>query len=217
MDGPMTVLDHIAAAGVLPVVVLDDPTAAAPLGAALAAGGLRCVEVTFRTTAAEEAIALLAADRDLVVGGGTIIEPAQVDRAVDAGARFVVSPGFDRRVVDRCRALGVAVVPGLATATEAMAAIRAGLDAVKLFPAGALGGLAMVRALAGPFPRLRFLPTGGIGEQDVAGYLAHPAVLAVGGSWVADRSLVREGRFDEIERRARTAADLVGAARRAAR
>jgi 2-dehydro-3-deoxyphosphogluconate aldolase / (4S)-4-hydroxy-2-oxoglutarate aldolase len=216
MDGPMTVLDHIAAAGVLPVVVLDDPAAAGPLGAALCAGGLPCVEVTFRTTAAEQAIAVLAADADILVGGGTIVEPEQVDRAVDAGARFVVSPGFDRRVVERCQALGVPVVPGVATATEVMAAMRAGLDVVKLFPVGALGGLAMVRALGAPFPRVRFLPTGGIGEQDVASYLGHPAVLAVGGSWVAERGLVREGRFDEIERRARTATGLVGAARRVA-
>jgi len=216
MDGPVTVLDHIAAAGVLPVVVLDDPAAAGPLGAALRAGGLPCVEVTFRTTAAEQAIAVLAADADILVGGGTIVEPEQVDRAVDAGARFVVSPGFDRRVVDRCQALGVPVVPGVATATEVMAAMSAGLDVLKLFPVGALGGLAMVRALAAPFPRVRFLPTGGIGEQDVASYLGHPAVLAVGGSWVADRGLVREGRFDEIERRARTATGLVGAARRVA-
>jgi 2-dehydro-3-deoxyphosphogluconate aldolase/(4S)-4-hydroxy-2-oxoglutarate aldolase len=215
MDGAMSVLDRIAAAGVLAVTMIDDPTVAAPLGAALAAGGLPCVEVTFRTAGAEQAIARLAADPDLLAGAGTVVEPSQVDRAVEAGARFVVSPGFDRSVVDRCRVLGVPVVPGLATATEAMAALRAGVNVVKLFPAGPLGGLAMVRALAAPFPGLRFLPTGGIGERDVAGYLAHPAVLAVGGSWVADRALVRERRFDEIERRARAAAAVVRDARQA--
>ena len=209
----MSVLDAIAAGGVLPVVVLDDPAAAPPLGAALAAGGLPCVEVTFRTAAAEEAIGRLVGDPDLVVGAGTIVEPAQVDRAVRAGARFIVSPGFDRGVVNRCRALDVPVVPGMATATEAMAALHAGLEMVKLFPAGPLGGLAMVRALAAPFPGLRFLPTGGIGPQDVAAYLADPAVAAVGGSWVAARTLVREGRFDEVERLAREAAELVATAR----
>ena len=213
MAGSVSVLDRIEAAGVLPVVTLDDPAAAAPLGAALAAGGLPCVEVTFRTAAAEPAIARLAGDPSVIVGAGTVVEPAQVDRAVDAGARFVVSPGFDLRVVERCRARGVAVVPGLATATEAMAALRAGLEVVKLFPAGPLGGLAVVRALAAPFPGLRFVPTGGIGEEDVAGYLADPAVLAVGGSWVAQRALVREGRFDEVERRARAAAGVAAEAR----
>jgi 2-dehydro-3-deoxyphosphogluconate aldolase / (4S)-4-hydroxy-2-oxoglutarate aldolase len=213
MDGPMSALDVIAAAGVLPVVVVDDAAAAAPLGAALAAGGLPCVEVTFRTAAAQDAIARLAAEPGVLVGAGTVVDPRQADRAVEYGARFVVSPGFDRVIVDRCRTLGVPVIPGLATATEAMAALRAGVEVVKLFPAGPLGGLAMVGALAGPFPRLRFLPTGGIGERDVAGYLAHPAVLAVGGSWVAERALVRAGRFAEIERRARSAAALVEAAR----
>jgi 2-dehydro-3-deoxyphosphogluconate aldolase/(4S)-4-hydroxy-2-oxoglutarate aldolase len=216
MDGAMSVLDSIAAAGVLPVVVLDDAAAARPLGAALASGGLPCVEVTFRTAAAEEAIRQLAGDPGLVVGAGTIVEPGQVDRAVRAGARFIVSPGFDRDVVTRCRALDVPLVPGMATATEAMAALRAGVGVVKLFPAGPLGGLAMVRALAAPFPGLRFLPTGGIGPKDVAGYLAHPAVVAVGGSWVADRTLLREGRFEEIERLAREAAELVSTARRIA-
>jgi 2-dehydro-3-deoxyphosphogluconate aldolase / (4S)-4-hydroxy-2-oxoglutarate aldolase len=213
----MNVLDRIADAGVLAVIVLDDAAEAAPLGAALAAGGLPCIEVTFRTQAAEQAIERLAADGDVIVGAGTVVAPAQVDRAVDAGARFVVSPGFDRTVVDRCQALGVPVVPGLATASEAMAALRAGVDVVKLFPAGPLGGLAMVRALAAPFPGLRFLPTGGIGERDVVGYLTEPAVWAVGGSWVAERSLVREHRFDEIESRARAAAMRVSEARQAAR
>jgi 2-dehydro-3-deoxyphosphogluconate aldolase/(4S)-4-hydroxy-2-oxoglutarate aldolase len=212
----VTALDRIAAAGVVAVVTIDDPAAAAPLGAALAAGGLPCVEVTFRTAAAERSIAELTADAGVVVGAGTVVEPSQVDRAAGAGARFIVSPGFDRRVVDRCRVLGVPVVPGLATATEAMAALRAGVDVVKLFPAGPLGGLAMVRALAAPFPGLRFVPTGGIGERDVPAYLAHPAVAAVGGSWVADRALVSERRFDEVERRARAAAVLVREARRGA-
>ena len=209
----MSVIDRITAAGVLPVAVVDDPAAAGLLGAALAAGGLPCVEGTLRTAAAEDAIARLSAEPGMVVGAGTVVDARQADRAVEAGARFVVSPGFDRVIVDRCRTLGVPVIPGVATATEAMAALRSGVEVVKLFPAGPLGGLTMVGALAGPFPRLRFLPTGGIGEQDVAGYLSHPAVVAVGGTWVADRALVRAGRFDEIERRARSAAAIVEAAR----
>jgi 2-dehydro-3-deoxyphosphogluconate aldolase/(4S)-4-hydroxy-2-oxoglutarate aldolase len=202
----MTVLERLGAAGVVPVVVLERADDAAPLGAALARGGLTCVEVTLRTPAAEAAIASLACDPALLVGAGTVLEPAQVDRAVEAGARFVVSPGLDIAVVRRCRRHGVPVLPGVATPTEAMTAIAEGLDAVKLFPAGPLGGPAMAAALRGPFPRLRLLPTGGIGLADVPSYLANPNVLAVGGTWVAPGPLVRERRFEEIAERAAAAA-----------
>jgi 2-dehydro-3-deoxyphosphogluconate aldolase/(4S)-4-hydroxy-2-oxoglutarate aldolase len=202
----MTVLERLGAAGVVPVVVLERADDAAPLGAALARGGLTCVEVTLRTPAAEAAIANLACNPALLVGAGTVLEPAQVDRAVEAGARFVVSPGLDIAVVRRGRMHGVPVLPGVATPTEAMAAIAEGLDAVKLFPAVPLGGPAMAAALRGPFPRLRLLPTGGIGLADVPSYLANPNVLAVGGTWVAPGPLVRERRFEEIAERAAAAA-----------
>jgi 2-dehydro-3-deoxyphosphogluconate aldolase/(4S)-4-hydroxy-2-oxoglutarate aldolase len=158
----------------------------------------------------------MAADPSLLVGAGTVLDAAQAERAVDAGARFVVSPGLDAGVVRRCRSLGVPVLPGVATPTEAMAAMAEGLEAVKLFPALPLGGPAMAAALRGPFPGLRLLPTGGIALADVPAYLGIPTVLAVAGTWVAPPALVREGAFGEIERRAAAAADVVRRAREGA-
>ncbi len=209
----MSAAELIAEHGVVPVVVLDDAESAPALGDALLAGGLPCVEITFRTDAAADAVARLAGDPRLTVGAGTILAPAQVDRAVAAGARFIVSPGFDAGVVHRCRELEVALIPGIATATEAMAALHEGVETVKLFPAQALGGLAMVRALAAPFPRLRFVPTGGIGPAELPDYIRHPAVVAVGGSWIAPRALVNEQRFDEISQLAADAVRIVAGAR----
>jgi 2-dehydro-3-deoxyphosphogluconate aldolase / (4S)-4-hydroxy-2-oxoglutarate aldolase len=209
----MSVLERLGAAGVIPVVVLPRADDAPPLGAALARGGLRCVEVTLRTPAAVAGIASLAADPALLVGAGTVLDPAQVDHAVEAGARFIVSPCLDVAVVRRCRALGVPVLPGIATPTEAMTAMAEGLAAVKLFPAGPLGGPAMAAALGGPFPGLRLVPTGGVGVADVPGYLGAPNVLAVGGSWVAPVPLVRDGDFAEIARLAAAAAEAVAACR----
>jgi 2-dehydro-3-deoxyphosphogluconate aldolase/(4S)-4-hydroxy-2-oxoglutarate aldolase len=209
----MTVLERLGAAGVVPVVVLERADDAAPLGAALASGGLPCAEVTLRTPAAVAAIARLADDPALLVGAGTVLEPAQVDRAVQAGARFIVSPGLDVAVVRRCHSLGVPVLPGVATPTEAMSAMAQTLDTVKLFPAGPLGGPGMAAALAGPFPGLRLVPTGGIGLADVPAYLAAPNVLAVGGTWVAPAALVRARRFDEIAQLAAAAAEAVAACR----
>jgi 2-dehydro-3-deoxyphosphogluconate aldolase/(4S)-4-hydroxy-2-oxoglutarate aldolase len=213
MAGPVNVLERLGAAGVVPVVVLPRADLAPALGAALAHGGLPCVEVTLRTPAAVAGIARLAADPELLVGAGTVLDPAQVDAVVEVGARFVVSPCVNVAVVRRCRALGVPVLPGIATPTEAMAALAEGLDAVKLFPAGPLGGPAMAAALHGPFPDLRLVPTGGIGLADVPLYLGTANVLAVGGSWVAPVALVRDGRFDEIARLAAAAAGAVAACR----
>ena len=209
----MNVLERLGAAGVVPVVVLPRADLAPALGAALARGGLPCVEVTLRTPAALAGIARLAADPALLVGAGTVLDPGQVDDAVEAGARFIVSPCLDVAVVRRCGTLGVPVLPGIATPTEAMTAMAEGLDAVKLFPADPLGGPAMAAALRGPFPGLRLVPTGGIGLADVPLYLGAPNVLAVGGSWVAPVPLVRDGHFDEITRLAAAAAGAVAACR----
>jgi 2-dehydro-3-deoxyphosphogluconate aldolase/(4S)-4-hydroxy-2-oxoglutarate aldolase len=173
---------------------------AGPLADALAAGGARCAEVTFRTQDAERVLKDMAAHGGLAVGVGTVVTPEQAERAVAAGARFVVSPGFDEDVVAKCRELGVPVVPGIATATELMRALKAGLDTVKLFPAEPLGGLRTLRALAAPFPRMRFVPTGAIGASRLATYLTHPAVLAVGGSWMATNDHLRRGDYEEIRR-----------------
>lgn len=190
----------ISAGRILPVVVLEDAGAAAPLAAALTAGGLHSVEVTFRTDAAAAAIQTMSEQPDLLVGAGTVLTPAQVDRAVAAGARFVVSPGFGPRVVAHCQELGVPVFPGVASATEIQMALDAGLDTIKFFPAEQLGGLPMIKALAAPFRAVRFIPTGGVNTGNLADYLAHPAVLAVGGTWMVAPALLAAGRWDEVTR-----------------
>ncbi|WJK40316.1 bifunctional 4-hydroxy-2-oxoglutarate aldolase/2-dehydro-3-deoxy-phosphogluconate aldolase [Solwaraspora sp. WMMA2056] len=204
----------IGAGRIVPVVVLADPTGAAPLAEALAAGGLRTAEVTFRTPAAADAIAAMATRTDLVVGAGTVLTAEQVDRAVDAGARFVVSPGFGPAVVRRCQQRGVPVFPGVASATEIQMALDAGLDTVKFFPAEQLGGIGMVAALAAPFRSVRFIPTGGVTTGNLAGYLAHPAVLAVGGTWMVAPRLLAAGDWAEVTR---LTAAAVAAARAATR
>lgn len=190
----------LAGARVMPVLTVPDPATAGPLADALAAGGARCAEVTFRTPDAEQVLKVMAAHGGLAVGAGTVLTPEQAERAVAAGAAFVVSPGYDEEVVARCRELGVPVVPGVATATELMRALRAGLDTVKLFPAEPLGGLRTLRALAGPFPGMRFVPTGGIDASRLPSYLADPAVLAVGGSWLATPAHLERGEYAEIRR-----------------
>ncbi|GAA1189155.1 2-dehydro-3-deoxyphosphogluconate aldolase/(4S)-4-hydroxy-2-oxoglutarate aldolase [Kitasatospora gansuensis] len=190
----------LAGARVVPVLTVRQPATSGPLAEALAAGGATCAEVTFRTPDAEQVLKTMAAHGGLAVGAGTVLTAEQAERAVAAGARFVVSPGFDEEVVAKCRELGVPVVPGIATATELMRALRAGLDTVKLFPAQAVGGLRALRALAAPFPGVRFMPTGGIGVDLLAGYLAEPSVLAVGGSWMATPAHLENGDWAEIRR-----------------
>ena len=207
------VRDAVLAGRLVPVVVLSEPDRAAPLGEALLAGGLRCAEVTFRTAAAAAAIrAMAAGNPDLIVGAGTVLTVEQVDLAMDAGARFVVSPGFGPAVVRRCVELGIPVFPGATTATEVQMALDAGLDIVKFFPAEAAGGVRMIEALAAPFQAVRFIPTGGIGPDNVARYLAVPSVAAVGGSWMAPPSLVEAADWAGITRLTRDAVAAVTAA-----
>ena len=195
-----SLFDRLAAIRVVPVVVIDDPGHAGPLADALVSGGLPCAEVTFRTPAAEAAIRALATRTDILVGAGTVVTADHVDRAVAAGARFLVSPGFGVDVVRRAQELGVPVLPGIATASEAQAAVRSGLREVKFFPAEKSGGLGMVSALSAPFPELRFMPSGGVSLANVRDYLAHPAVFAVGGSWMVPRERIAAGDFDVIRR-----------------
>ena len=206
-------LARIEAFGVVPVVVLDDPDDALPLADALIAGGLCCAEVTLRTPAGQLAVAAMARRSELLLGVGTVLDPEQVDRSVADGARFVVSPGFDDAVVERCQQLGVPVLPGTVTATEIQRARRAGLGVVKFFPAETSGGLPALQALAAPFHGMRFVPTGGIGPANVGSYLRCPAVLAVGGSWMVPRDLVREHRWDEITRLSARAVQTVAECR----
>ncbi|MGC4789778.1 bifunctional 4-hydroxy-2-oxoglutarate aldolase/2-dehydro-3-deoxy-phosphogluconate aldolase [Micromonospora sp. DT178] len=203
------VVAAVGAARILPVVVLDDARDAAPLADALVRGGLRCAEVTFRTDAAAESIRVMSERPDLLVGAGTVLTPAQVDQAVEAGARFVVTPGFSPAVVRRCQELGVPVFPGVATGTEIQMALDAGLDTVKFFPAEQLGGVGMIKALAAPYRSVRFIPTGGVNTANLADYLALPAVLAVGGTWMVAPDLIAAGRWDEVA--ARTAAAVEAA------
>jgi 2-dehydro-3-deoxyphosphogluconate aldolase/(4S)-4-hydroxy-2-oxoglutarate aldolase len=200
--------EEIGAARVLPVAVIDAPTAAEPMGRALKSAGLTCVEITLRTPGAIEAIQAIAGDPEMTVGAGTVLTPDQAERAVGAGARFVVSPGFSAAVVAACRQLEVPVFPGVATATELQAALEAGLDTVKLFPAESLGGVTFLRALAAPFGSVKFIPTGGINAANCSDYLGEPAVLAVGGSWMVRRDLLEADDFESIERLASEAGAL---------
>jgi 2-dehydro-3-deoxyphosphogluconate aldolase/(4S)-4-hydroxy-2-oxoglutarate aldolase len=192
---------------VVPVVVLDDPEIAVPLGAALLAGGIDVVEITLRTDAGLEAIRRLAALPDLHVGAGSVLVPDQVDEVVAAGARFVVSPGLSVDVVGRCRVLDVPALPGVATASDLMTATALGLSEVKFFPAGLLGGPAAIRALTAPFTRMAFMPSGGVNADTMADYLAVPAVPAVSGSWMVDPALLRAKDWDEVTARSAAAVE----------
>lgn len=191
-------LDRIAASRLVPVVVLDDAAHAAELAEALVAGGLPAAEVTFRTAAAVASIRAMSANADMLVGAGTVLTPEQVDAAVDAGARYIVSPGFSAPVVRRALERGVLPLPGTVTATEVQAALAEGLTAVKFFPAETSGGAAAIKALSAPFADVRFVPTGGIGPANLAQYLALPSVLAVGGSWMVPRDVIAAGDFARI-------------------
>jgi 2-dehydro-3-deoxyphosphogluconate aldolase/(4S)-4-hydroxy-2-oxoglutarate aldolase len=193
----------------VPVIVLDDPARAMPLAEALRRGGIGCAEITLRTAAGLDAIAAIRELPDFTVGAGTVLTPDDVDRVADAGARFVVSPGLAEDVVARALERGLDVVPGVATATEVQRAVRLGLDHLKLFPAGPLGGLGMIGALAGPFPDVRFLPSGGVSAANAADYLASPHVFAVSGSWMATRELIAAGDFAAVERLSRAAVEAV--------
>jgi 2-dehydro-3-deoxyphosphogluconate aldolase/(4S)-4-hydroxy-2-oxoglutarate aldolase len=187
----------------VPVVVIDDADTADSLGDALVTGGLPVAEVTFRTPAGPESLRRLAARGDILVGAGTVLTPAQVDEAVDAGAQFVVSPGLSRAVVQRCLERNVLPLPGAVTATEVQAALELGLTTVKFFPAESSGGAAAVRAFSAPFGDVGFMPTGGIGPDNLADYLALPAVRAVGGSWMVPRDgLGNTARIGELVQQA---------------
>lgn len=203
------VLAALCGARVVPVVVLDDAAHAAPLAAALVAGGLPVAEVTFRTAAAADAISVMADRGDVLVGAGTVLTPEQVDRAVAAGARYVVSPGLSRAVVGRCQEHGILALPGAVTATEVQAALELGLSTVKFFPAATSGGAAAIAALAAPFGGVGFIPTGGIGPANLDQYLGVDAVRAVGGSWMVPRSSIRSGDFATVRRLTAEAVALV--------
>ncbi|WP_353707926.1 bifunctional 4-hydroxy-2-oxoglutarate aldolase/2-dehydro-3-deoxy-phosphogluconate aldolase [Cellulosimicrobium sp. ES-005] len=206
-------IETIARARVVPVVVVDDAAQGVLVATALRDGGLPVAEVTLRTAGARAAIEAIAREvPDVLVGAGTVVNAAQVDEAVEAGARFLVSPGLSAAVVRRAQELGVPVLPGVATPSDVIAALDLGLDAVKLFPANVVGGPAAVKAFSAPFPGLRFVPTGGVSAANLLDYLALPSVLAAGGSWMVDAALVRAGDTAEITRRTREAVELAATA-----
>jgi 2-dehydro-3-deoxyphosphogluconate aldolase/(4S)-4-hydroxy-2-oxoglutarate aldolase len=193
-----SVLDRIAKLRLIPMVVIDRAEHVEGFADALVAGGLPAAEITFRTEAAEDAIRKLAGRGDLLVGAGTILSPEQADRAIDAGAQFLVSPGTNPRVVEHVLSRGVSIVPGVATPTDIELAMSLGVTTLKFFPAETMGGPAAIKALAGPYPNVRFVPTGGITPEKLPEYLKLPPVVACGGSWLAPRELLSAGRFDEI-------------------
>ena len=203
-------LDEILAAGpVMPVVVIDDAAHAVPLARALVAGGIRAIEITLRTEAALEAIQAIARGvPDAIPGVGTAVTAADVLAAMNAGAKFIVSPGMTPALSEAATRSGLPFLPGIATASELMAGMAAGLAAFKFFPAAQAGGIDGLRALGGPFPSARFCPTGGVSAANAAAYLALPNVACVGGSWLAPRETIAAGDFAKIEGLAREASGL---------
>lgn len=196
--------------GVVPVVVLNDAKDAAPLAKALCEGGLPCAEVTFRTDAAEESIRIMSTEYpEMLVGAGTVLTIDQVDRAVAAGAKFIVSPGFDPEIVDYCLSKEIPVYPGCITPSEVAQAVKRGLKVVKFFPAEQFGGVSTIKALAAPYVGVKFMPTGGVNAKNLESYLTCDKIVACGGSWMVKGSLVEEGKFDEIEKLVKEAVQLV--------
>ncbi len=205
-----TAAEQFAQYGVIPVVVLHDAKDAAPLAHALCEGGLPCAEVTFRTDAAEESIRIMAEKYpQMLVGAGTVLTIDQVDRAVSAGAKFIVSPGFDPEVVDYCISRNIPIFPGCITPSEVAQAVKRGLNNVKFFPAEQAGGVAMIKAMAAPYTKMKFMPTGGINAGNLKEYLSCDKIFACGGSWMVKGDMVRAGEFDKIKAMTKEAVDLV--------
>lgn len=202
--------EKIEALGIVPVVVLNDAKDAIPLADALMEGGLPCAEVTFRTKAAEESIRKIAEKYpNMMVGAGTVLTIQQVDRAIAAGAKFIVSPGFDPEIVDCCIEKQIPVFPGCVTPSEVAQAVKRGLKVVKFFPAEQYGGVATIKALAAPYTSVRFMPTGGVGVKNLKNYLACDKVIACGGSWMVKGDLIKAGEFDKIQQLTREAIAIV--------
>ena len=208
------VINELTGFGIVPVVVIKKEEDAYPLAKALIRGGLPCAEVTFRTDVAASAIKVMSQSfPEMLVGAGTVISTDQVDEACAAGAKFIVSPGFDPEVVDHCLDKGIPVIPGICTPTEALLGLKRGLNVLKFFPAEQAGGPDMLKAMAAPFPGIRFMPTGGINAQNLASYLSLKCVAACGGSWMVKSDLIENGDWARIEELAGEAARLAKACR----
>ena len=204
------VLEQIQKMGIIPVVVIDDVKDAEPLAKALCEGGLPCAEVTFRTAAAEESIRIMAEKfPEMLIGAGTVLTTDQVDRAVAAGAKFIVSPGTNPKVVKYCVEKNIPITPGTCTPSEVEQALEHGLEVVKFFPAEQAGGLKMIKAMAAPYVGVKFMPTGGISPENVREYLAYDRIIACGGSWMVKGDLIKAGNFDKIVELTKEAANIV--------
>jgi 2-dehydro-3-deoxyphosphogluconate aldolase/(4S)-4-hydroxy-2-oxoglutarate aldolase len=209
-----TILERIGELGVIPVVEITDASRAVPLTAALTKAALPCVEITFRTAAAAEAIsAIRAVYPDLLLGAGTVLSPAQVDVALEAGASFLVTPGFSSDVVDRALERGATILPGVCTPSEIEAAVARGLDILKFFPAEVAGGAEFIKAVSAPYPAVRFVPTGGITAANAVSYLELKSVHAIAGSWMVKRDLILKADFSAITQLAAEAVTLVRSVR----
>lgn len=193
-------IDRLQELKVIPVIKIDDAKDAVLLGRALAEGGLPCAEITFRTDAAEKAIKnMREALPDMLIAAGTVLTPSQADRAIAAGADFLVSPGFNPTVVNHCKQKGYTIVPGVCTPSEVEAALEAGLSVLKFFPAEAAGGVSMIKALSGPYGGVRFMPTGGINAKNIASYLSLKNIIACGGTWMVPADDIKNGNFEHIK------------------
>jgi len=193
------ILERIAKLGIVPVIALNDSKDASPLAKALCDGGLPCAEVTFRTDAAEDSIRIMAKEfPDMLVGAGTVLTTDQVDRAVAAGAKFIVSPGLNPKVVRYCVEKGITITPGCTNPSDIEQAIECGLEIVKIFPAEACGGLEMIKSMSGPYTKMKFMPTGGINAKNLNTYLDFNKIIACGGSWMVNNEFIKAGNFEGI-------------------
>ena len=209
-----TIAEQFYEYGVVPVVVLEDAKDALPLAEALTEGGLPCAEVTFRTEAAEASIRLMSEKYpEMLVGAGTVLTTKQVDRAAAAGAKFIVSPGFDPEIVDYCLEKKIPVFPGCITPSEVAQAVKRGLEVVKFFPAEQAGGVAMIKAMAAPYTMVKFMPTGGISAKNLKDYLSFGKILCCGGSWMVKGDMIRNGEFDKIRELTKEAVELAASLR----
>lgn len=205
----MLTIEQVAACGVVPVVVLEDAEQAVPTAKALLKGGINAMEITFRTAAAKASIAKVAAEvPEMIVGAGTVINVDQLHDAVEAGAKFIVSPGSAEDVIAEAVKLNVPVAPGVVTPSEIMLGLKQGLKVFKFFPAESYGGLKTIKALCGPFPQIKFIPTGGINQANAPEYFKNPKILAVGGSWMVTKDMVNAGDFDGITEKSAAATAL---------
>jgi len=198
------VLEELKKVGIIPVIKIDDVEKAVPLAKALVAGNIPCAEITFRTAQAEEAIRRINSELcsgavpQILLGAGTVLTTEQVDKAVAAGAKYIVSPGFNPKVVAHCVEKGIPITPGCTSPSDIELAMEMGLEVVKFFPAEQTGGLDYIKMLAGPYSSMRYIPTGGISNQNIAKYIAYEKIHAVGGSWMAPADLINAGEFDKI-------------------